>query len=103
MGTAGSDWKRLEVDETASSRDHATPVKGDFSPTARKLPLSDPAIFDKPAPKAQTRLTMDGKPFALEYKVGTGRLIAIADGRFMQNSQLDEDDARVLVVDLARA
>jgi len=36
-------------------------------------------------------------------KIGSGRLIAIADGRFVLNSNLDQGDSSVLLVDLTRA
>jgi hypothetical protein len=47
--------------------------------------------------------TEAGRPFALERTVGRGRLLVIADGRFLENQWLDRADAAPLAVDLALA
>jgi hypothetical protein len=50
-------------------------------------------------------LTADGNPFVLEVAVGkhNGRLIAIADDRFLRNEHLADGDASLVLMDLVRA
>jgi hypothetical protein len=88
-------------------------ITGDFAPRARKLDVTDLMHFaatdDKTADdqaahdQARVRLTCDGATFALEMPLGAGRLVAVADGRFLRNANLGADDASVLLVDLVRA
>ncbi len=49
-------------------------------------------------------LSANGKPFALEVSMGKnhGRMVAIADSKFLRNENLGEGDASLLVADLAR-
>ena len=103
MGDLNSDWKRLEIDAPVSAGAKASVIQGDFAAHPRKIPISGLAYFDKAADKGQVRLTAGGKAFAIDLKIGSGRLIAIADGRFVLNSNLDKADASLLLVDLARA
>jgi len=102
MGDLGSKWKRLDIDEPVSAGGDASAIEGDFAPRARKIPISGLAHFDKVAAGARARLSCCGKPFALDLKIGSGRLVAIADGRFVLNSNLDKGDASLLLVDLTR-
>jgi hypothetical protein len=83
-------------------------IEGDFAPRARKLDVAELVLFaaahDKTAhDEARVRLTYDGAPFALEIPLGAGRLVTVADGRFLRNANLGSDDASVLLVDLVRA
>jgi hypothetical protein len=103
MGTADSQWDRLDFDETVATGDVTSSVKGDFARSALTISIEGLAHFDKADSDTRIRLLSDGQPFALERKIGGGKLIAIADGRFVLNSNLDKADASVLVVDLARA
>src|SRR6266481_1585079 len=124
MGDLHSNWKRLDLDEPVSAGADTNTIRGDstghvesirnmvgiyiedgqpFTALARKISVSGLAHFDKVADNGQVRLTVGGKPFAIDFKMGSGRLIAIADGRFVLNSNLDKDDASLLLVDLARA
>jgi hypothetical protein len=124
MGDLGSKWKRLDIDEPVSAGGDTNMIKGDsighvenirltadfyieneqpFTRTARKISVSGLAHFEKVADKGEVRLTAGGEPFAIDFKIGSGRLVAIADGRFVLNSNLDKDDASVLLVDLVRA
>ena len=108
FGDPGSDWKRLDIKRGIGVSGAANLIEGDFAPRARKLDVADLVHFaaadDKPAhDKARVRLTCDGAPFALEMPLGAGRLVAVADGRFLRNANLGSDDASVLLVDLVRA
>ena len=103
MGESDSDWERLYLGETVTAGGDNSTVQGAFSPAARKIPISGLAHFKKPPATGKVQLTADGKPFAIETKIGDGRLIAIADGRFMLNPNLDQGDSSLLLVDLVRA
>jgi hypothetical protein len=108
FGDPESDWKRLDIKRGIGVRGAANLIEGDFAPRARKLDVADLVHFaaagDKDADdKARVRLTCDGAPFALEMPLGAGRLVAVADGRFLRNANLGSDDASVLLVDLVRA
>ncbi len=105
FGGPGSDWKRLGITRgvsPAAATALVTLVKGDFTRTALRLEVPGLLHFAPAKDHAEVRLTSDGAPFALELKLGAGRLLAIADGRFARNSALGMADASVLVVDLAR-
>jgi hypothetical protein len=113
FGDPESDWKRLDIKRGIGVSGAASLIEGDFAPRARKLDVADLVHFvaadDKTADdkdahdKARVRLTRDGAPFALEMPLGAGRLVAVADGRFLRNANLGCDDASVLLVDLVRA
>ena len=103
MGDPTSKWDRLDVEESVSKGGDTSAIQGDFAPVARKIPISGLVHFDKAAANSRVRLTSGGKPFAVDLKIGSGRLIAVADGRFVLNSNLDQGDASVLLVDLTRA
>jgi hypothetical protein len=108
FGDPGSDWKRPDIKRGIGVSGAPNLIEGDFAPRARKLDVADLVHFaaadDKPAhDKARVRLTCDGAPFALEMPLGAGRLVAVADGRFLRNANLGSDDASVLLVDLVRA
>ncbi len=51
----------------------------------------------------RVRARVDGAPFVLEKRVGAGRLVVVADGRFLTNAWLDRADAAPLALDLVRA
>ena len=103
MGDLHSKWERLDIKEPVSAGSDASTIKGDFAPAARTIPIPGVAHFDKADAHGRVRLTSGGKPFAIDLKIGSGRLVAIADGGFVLNSNLDKGDASVLLVDLARA
>jgi hypothetical protein len=108
FGDPESDWKRLDLKRGIGVSGAANLIKGDFAPRARKLDVADLVHFaaadDTAADdKVRVRLTCDGAPFALEMPLGAGRLVAVADGRFLRNANLGSDDASVLLVDLVRA
>jgi hypothetical protein len=108
FGDPESDWKRLNIKRGLGVGGAANLIKGDFAPRARQLDAIELVHFaaanDHAAhAKARVRLTCDGAPFALEMPLGAGRLVAVADGRFMRNANLGSGDASVLLVDLVRA
>jgi hypothetical protein len=104
MGDPKSKWDQLNIEETVSAGGDSSTIQGDFARAARKIPISGFVHFDKIAANSRAVLTSGGgKPFAIDLKIGSGRLVAIADGRFVLNSNLDQGDASVLLVDLARA
>lgn len=102
MGDLHSAWERLDIEQSVSAGSDASTIKGEFAPAALTIPIPGLAHFDKAGADGRVRLTSGGKPFAIDLKIGSGRLVAIADGRFVLNSNLDKGDASVLLVDLAR-
>lgn len=103
MGTVNSQWDRLDIKQTVAAGDVTSLVKGSWASGSLAIPVDGLAHFNGVDPDTQVKLTADGKPFAVDKKIGSGRLISIADGRFVLNSNLDKADASVLLVDLARA
>jgi hypothetical protein len=112
FGEKGSNWKVLGLTgDTAVGKERPL-MDGDLARVPRWLDVDELLYFtalkgkDSPANERQrVRLTADGKPFALEIAVGThhGRLIAIADDRFLRNEHLAGGDASLVLVDLVRA
>jgi hypothetical protein len=107
FGAPDSDWTRLGLDRETSAGRAESLISGAISRGARKLPIADLLRF-KPDAKtgddhARVLLTADGAPFALELKLGSGRLVAIADNVFLRNADLGTGDASAVVVDLAVA
>jgi hypothetical protein len=103
MGDVTSHWERLDIKQSVAAVEESTSkVSGDFSHAARTIPIPALAHFNGADANDKVRLSISGKPFAIDQKVGSGRLIAIADGRFVLNSNLDQGDASVLLVDLVR-
>jgi hypothetical protein len=103
FGDPGSDWKKLDIARAISAAGPVELVEGDFAPRARKLDVPGLVHFAPAHDQARVRLKCDGAPFALELSLGAGRLVAVADGRFVRNANLGSDDASVLLVDLVRA
>ncbi len=103
FGDEHSDWKRLGLKIDTDAGGAQSVVAGQYARAPRDIPIAKLMRF-KSAPKgAATGLLADGAPFAIERKLGKGRLVAIADGRFMHNANLDLGDCGVLLVDLVRA
>lgn len=78
-------------------------LEGPRLPRRRALPLASPHAFAGPGEGWQAALRAGARPFALERSVGEGRLVAVADARFLHNAHLGEADAAPLAVDLVRA
>jgi hypothetical protein len=102
FGEPGSAWKRLGITAKTEAAGEDSLITGDFTLRARDIPVAGLRFFSAGG-KARVRLQSGKAPFALELPVGAGRLIAVADGRFMRNGNLAHGDASVLVFDLARA
>src|SRR5271163_280466 len=103
MGDLDSKWIRFDIDGPSSAAAQESTFQGDFTPRARKIPIPGMVHFNQVNAGARVRLTADGEPFAIDLKIGSGRLVAIADGRFVLNSNLDQGDSSVLLIDLVRA
>lgn len=104
FGGPGSDWKRLKIKRSVVSVSGKAEISGDFAPVACRLKLPRGLLrFAPGSDHARAGLSVDGAAFALELKLGAGRLVAIADGRFVRNANLGAADASVLAVDLVRA
>ena len=101
FGGTGNHWERLGINaDTVAGTEH-TMISGDFAPVVRKLSASGLLHFNAGG-DASVILRADNTPFALERKIGKGRLIAIADDRFLRNSNLGNADNSLLFMDLMR-
>jgi hypothetical protein len=106
FGGPASDWKRLGITRGISVSSGGQQVKGDFAPLTRRLDVLELMHFASGHDQARVRLTCltcGGAPFALEMPLGVGRLIAVADGRFLLNANLGSEDTSVLLADFVRA
>jgi hypothetical protein len=103
FGEPGSVWEKLGIKRGTSEGGQTSFIAGDFAPLACEVPVSGLLHFSTGGGQARVRLRSAQAPFALEMPVGAGRLIAVADGRFMRNVNLGQGDGSVLVFDLARA
>ena len=102
LGDGTSDWKRLNLDEKLAVGSQTTIVGGAILPRSRVLTVAGMDHFKHAPPGTSVILSAEGEPFGLEMKVGSGKLIAIADGGFMLNSNLADGDGSLLLLDLAR-
>ncbi|HMI94638.1 MAG TPA: DUF4350 domain-containing protein [Polyangiales bacterium] len=108
FGTPTSDWSRyglaLAAPRLAKTQDERVALPSTLGPQRRVLELTNERHFDPNALGAFTRvLGAADAPFALQKRIGRGRLIAIADATPLQNQQLDRGDHALLALDLARA
>lgn len=103
FGGPGSDWKRLGIAHVTSAAGKAEIVAGAFAPRARMLDVTGLMHFVSAGDRARIRLKSDGAPFALDFALGAGHMILIADGRFLLNANLGKDDDSLLLADLVRA
>ncbi len=78
-------------------------ITGDWLAEDRVLQLPYVERFASDPHASTVHLRADGEPFMLETPYGDGRLIGIADGRFLLNSVLDEAGASTLLVNLVQA
>jgi uncharacterized protein DUF4350 len=102
FGGTGNHWKRLEINaDTVAGTEH-TMISGEFAPVVRRLSVSGLLHFNAAGKDASVRLRADNTPFAIERKIGKGRLIAIADDRFLRNGNLGNADNSLLFMDLIR-
>lgn len=87
-----------EAAETAAAHPQ---IAGSALARPRALPLPDLRLFDDAG--GWTVVAGAGKPFALERALGAGRLVVVADSRFLANAWLDQGDSAPLAVDLVAA
>ena len=90
---AENDTKEKEVEQT---------VDGALVSAPRILPMPPLKTFDNPG-SGTVRAMLDGKPFVLAMPVGKGTLVLVADAAPLRNRWLDQGDAAVFAIDLARA
>ena len=95
------------TDEAASGSDHdAQPVSQEVSGplTARPRRIDAPDLRTFTAVGgAEVLASTGGRPFALQHRLGSGRLVLIADAQVLRNQWLDRGDAAPLAIDLVRA
>jgi hypothetical protein len=103
FGDEHSDWKRLGLSIDTSAGGAQSIVAGEFASAPRDIPIAKLMHFKRAPKGAAILLSADGAPFAIEKKLGKGRLVAIADSSFIHNANLDLGDCSVLLVDLVRA
>jgi len=119
LALAGVAWPALEPgdDPDAGQAGDAAPrslwqdgrllsVEGELSPRRRTLPLPERRGFDAGTLDAavwRTVARIEGKPFVLERVLGAGRLVLVADARFLTNRWLDRAEAAPFALDLVRA
>jgi hypothetical protein len=103
FGEPGSVWKKLGIKRGTSEGGQTSLIAGDFAPLLREVPVPGLLYFSAGGDLARVALRSAQAPFALEMRLGAGRLIAVADGRFLRNGNLAQGDASVLVFDLAHA
>lgn len=104
LGEPKSDWKRLGIKRvTSSSSDPTATISGEWARLPRSIKVSGLLYFGSADDHARVRLSAGKAPFAIELPIGKGKLIAVADDRFLRNVNLAESDDSVLFVDLAHA
>jgi hypothetical protein len=103
FGEVDSDWTRLGIDSGTSVGAESSTISGSIAREPQLIGIAGLLSF-KSAPKGASAVLASGKnPFAFEMKLGAGRLVAVADGRFILNSNLGDGDASILLADLASA
>jgi hypothetical protein len=86
-------------------------IEGPLLRAPRTLELVSPIAFEPESAWSEAAAaggweivaTQDGAPWALERRLDAGRLLVVADGRFLENRNLDGRDAAPLAVDLVLA
>mgnify|MGYP000290363655 CR=1 FL=1 len=98
---AGLDLPRRS-DDGMCAADGLPLVSGPLVPRVRRLAPEDALSFaDAGGWIVVARL--GDVPFVLEQPLGSGRLVVVADARFLRNQWLDQLDNAVFALDLARA
>ncbi len=103
LGDVDSDWTRLGIDSSTSVGAESSRISGSVARESRQLGIAGLLSFKSAPAGASTILTSGKNPFAFAIKLGSGLLIAVADGRFVLNSNLGDGDASLLLVDLVSA
>lgn len=103
FGDEDSRWESLGIEDETVAGANTTVVSGTLARSPRTIPVPHLSHFKQWKDRLWARLKADDKPFALELKVGNGRIIAIADRRFLINEYLAAGDCSVLLADLVRS
>jgi hypothetical protein len=101
LGGVESDWTRLGIDNGTSVGAKSSTISGTIARAHRKIPIAGLLSFKSAPMDASAILTSGKQPFTFVMTIGAGRLIAVADGSFILNSNLGDGDASLLLVDLA--
>jgi hypothetical protein len=103
LGGIESDWTRLGIDSgTSVGADNST-ISGSIAREPHHIAIAGLLSFKSAPRNADTILTSGKHPFAFVIRLGAGRLVAVADGRFIFNSKLGDGDASILLVNLVSA
>jgi hypothetical protein len=78
-------------------------LRGPLLPALRTVALKGPIVFGDPGADWRTVVSAAGRPFALERALGQGRLVVVADARFLWNWLFPRADAAPFALDLVRA
>jgi hypothetical protein len=101
---AGRDEGPVEVAIDVLRGDAVTRlVTGTLVPTTRRLLLPELATFESRPEGFAVIASVDDTPFALEARIGSGRLVLAADSVILRNRWLDRDDAAPFAFDWVRA
>jgi hypothetical protein len=103
LGDPDSHWESLDIQNGTAAGANTTVVSGTLVQSPRTIPIPRLMHFKQGKDRLPARLKADDMPFALELKVGNGRIIAIADRRFLSNEYLAVGDCSVLLADLVRS
>jgi hypothetical protein len=102
LGGSGSDWKRLQIDSRILAGAEHAAIAGDLAPVTRRISSAGLLHFEAAPKDTRVRLWAGDVPFAIERRISKGRLVAIADDRFLRNVNLGSGDDSLLFMDLMR-
>ncbi len=78
-------------------------LSGSLAARPRTLSLPEPIIFTDAGEGWRVVADASGKPFAIERRLGAGRLVVVSDARFLWNQWFARADAAPLALDFVRA
>lgn len=77
-------------------------VSGSLSARPRRIEAPDLRAFTE-AGSGEVLASLIDRPFVLQYHLGSGKLVLVADAQVLRNQWLDRGDAAPLAVDMVRA
>ncbi len=95
-------WSPVALELAESSEDFAAVIPGAQLPE-RSVELDEPRVFSVGDLSDGDVSDESGLPFVVELSLGSGKLVAVADHRFLLNARLDAADNSIFAVDLVRA